>query len=136
MPDKVVIETFETQAHRIILKDDGIVFVYSKPSHITKEDVEKLFEKLAEINVHTERLTLIMDPTQENSMTTEAKKHVIDHFKTHVERVAIISRKRFVRTMFLFFRSIKDIGVEMKMFKNEEDAKEWISTIKDKNTTS
>lgn len=121
----VVIKTFETQAHRIIDKNDGIIRVYSKPSHIEENDVRALHEKFSEIRGN-ERLIVLMDPTEENSMTPEARHYVVKHTREHVSCLTIIGRKKFTRSLFKIFTSFIDIGVEMKMFDSEQKAEKWL----------
>ena len=45
-----VIETIETQAHRIVNYKDGILRVYSKPSHIELDDVMALLDTFAKLH--------------------------------------------------------------------------------------
>ncbi len=125
MSSSAVVETIETQAHRIIDKKDGILRVYSKPSHIDLEDVEALFAKFAEIR-KGERLLVLLDPTEENSMTAEARKLLVKHLKDDVRCLAVIGRKKFVRSLFDIISSFVDIGVDMKMFDKETKAEKWL----------
>lgn len=126
MQNRVVVETIETQAHRIIIKGDGVVRVYSKPSHIELDDIEALFSAYSRIQMDDERLVVLLDPTEENSMTSEARKHVVKHLKDHVQSIAIVGRKKFIRTLFSIISSVVNIGVNMKMFDSEEKAENWL----------
>ncbi len=126
MSEKTVIETIETQAHRIIIEGDGIIRVYSKPSHITLADVKTLLDKLGEIRTTDSGLIVLMDPTEENSMTIEARNYIIRNMKTQLACLVIISRKKFVRTIFSIVSSVKNIGVNMKMAKSEKEGENWI----------
>lgn len=126
MQTRVVVETIETQAHRILFNGDGFVRVYSKPSHIEMEDMEALFIAYSEIRKNNDKLVVLLDPTEENSMTPEARKYVIKHLKDNVQCIAIIGRKKFIRTLFGIFNSVVDIGVHMKMFESEEKAEKWL----------
>lgn len=120
-----VVQTIETQAHRIINQKDGIIRVYSKPSHIEKEDVEALFAAFDELRGDS-KLFVLHDPTEENSMTIEARKYIMIHMKDHIEVFAVIGRKKFVRSIFKIISAFVDLGVEMQMFEGEEKAEKWL----------
>lgn len=127
MISKAVVETVETQAHRIIIHGDGIIRVYSKPSHIELEDMKVLFSAYSEIRMNGDKLNVILDPTEENSMSAEARKYVVKHLKDNVQRIAVVGRKPFIRGLFKIFSSVINIGVEMNMFESEKKAERWIT---------
>lgn len=122
-----VVQTIETQAHRIINQKDGVIRVYSKPSHIEKEDVEALFAAFAEFRGE-EKLYVLHDPTEENSMTNEARSYIMKHMKDNVAAYGVVGRKQFVRSVFAVVSKFVDIGVELNMFENEAEVEKWLRT--------
>lgn len=123
----VVVQTIETQAHRIINKHDGIIRIYSKPSHIDEDDIKALFTAFTELQGE-EKLIVLQDPTEENSMSANARKLVMKHMKDHVAIFAVIGRKKFIRSLFKVISTFVDIGVEMQMFESEVEAEKWLRT--------
>lgn len=126
MTKSVVVETIETLAHRLLIKGDGIIRVYSKPSHIDLEDCQALMAKYNELRSGGDRLVILMDPTEENSISPAAKKFIMTRMKEEVGVLALIARKKFTRTMFNVMRSAVSTGVDLKMFDNETDAENWL----------
>ncbi|MBL4703216.1 MAG: hypothetical protein JKY54_01760 [Flavobacteriales bacterium] len=123
-----MIKTFETNAHRISIKGDGIMYVYSKPKHIEEEDMVDLINKLKELG-KGEKVLVLMNPTEENSMTDGAKNQVVNHMGEAVVALGVINRKPYIADLGNFFLNSKVRTYAFNMFADESTATYWLLQI-------
>ena len=128
MKTSVIIKTYETEAHRVSLKGDGITRVYSKPKHIVESDITRLIEKFKEIG-DGKRLLVLIDPTEENSMSDEAKNQIIVNLGTVVFAVAVMNKKKYITQLGNLFLKSKRLSFSLKMFTDENKAVDWLNEI-------
>ena len=59
-------------------------------------------------------------------MSMEARAYIRKQMKNHIRCLAVVGRKKFVRSLFKIISSFVDIGLEMKIFEKEEEAVKWL----------
>ena len=83
----------------------------------------------AEIRGSGDKLKVILDPTQEDTMSPQARQAVTVEMGKNISHLAVVSRKKHIRLLGNFFLKMKDLGFELKLFHDEEKAKEWLDSF-------
>lgn len=123
----IIIQSFEANQHRLTLEGDDIIRVYSR-GNVTEEGVQSVFNQVNEITGGKKALMLI-DPTEEKSMTKEGRKMIKLLGEKHCLGMAVITRKEHVKRIANILMKIDGPKFPLKMFTVQEEATNWLKCL-------
>jgi hypothetical protein len=126
---RAVIKSFETRAHRILLRGDGLVRVYSKPEDVDISAIEELFNTIIEIS-GGEKVLLFINPTEATGMTEEARKLLVQNFERYTAAMAAYIITEHSKNISSLISNVDKPKTPVKFFSDKDEAIAWLETFK------
>ena len=124
-------DVIETDVHRFQLID-GILHAYAKPLNPSIEELKNSLDVMQEL-AQGNKLLILMDPSDAIGLNQKQRALVVERFSELAGAVAIINNNFIVPLVYrLMVKRWKEFPFEMELFKNKEEALEWLKTFKEK----
>lgn len=126
------VRRIETKLNQIWIDDEG--FLILKPqegAELDLDEVKACFRAYDQLGIGPHNKVLEIIDARDGSMTTEGRAYAAENGKNYFIAAAIISDSLAVRLVVNFFNTFHKQLVPFKMFKNEEDAREWLRTFRE-----
>jgi hypothetical protein len=107
------------------LDEDGVLHAASKVAARTTENVKANFDLVHQIT-HNQQVCVILDMTHTKPYSVNALRHLLAEFRYAYKAIAFVSRSPIGEMVANIAIELNRSNCPMRVFKNSEDAKEWI----------
>lgn len=103
----------------------GIIYSISKDAPHSLENMVTHFEKLLELT-EGKKLPFLVDPSLARPTTKKERQYLNEHLQTVMTCIAFVTTNAMMRIGINLYFRIRPQFMPMKMFSNEEDARQWL----------
>ncbi len=119
-------KVYDTPTSSFWFDEDGILYSLSKKSPPQSlEETVKLMNDFREI-IGSKKICMLIDVTNTTETTREVREYAALEFPKFVKAIAMISGSALGGMLANLFFSLKSQPYPTKMFKDEEEAKQWL----------
>ncbi len=110
-------------------KRGDIIYCWATPVEPTFTELNIAIDALQELCPEGNAL-LLLDPSAAPGRSREQREYMISRMSTVVAGIAVINPNSAARLMISMITRISDIGLPIKVLKDEASALDWLNTIK------
>ncbi len=118
-------EIYPTEIAEFWFDEEGILCCNSNPVERTIENLNESFELVGKLRGNT-RVCLVSDITKTGAQHKKERDFATSQLPKHYKAIAMISGSDFGRTIANVFLTVYNLPIPMKLFADEESAKQWI----------
>ncbi len=118
-------KVFEGELATFWFDDNGILCAIAKGVERNVEKQKKNYDFIAEIT-NRKKVCLLSDTTSSKPQDLETRNYAASQLPNYFKAMAVISGSSLGRYIANLFITLKHQPIPIKMFANEEEAKEWL----------
>ena len=122
------IEIFKSEIAEFWFGDEGILYCNATPVERTIDNVTESFNLVEKIT-GGKRVCLLTDLTNTGVQSKKERDFAMEMLPRYYKVMAVITNSDFQRTIANIFLSLYNTPIPIKIFKTENEAKEWLMTF-------